>query len=368
MINKILRAFVYFSGRRYMRKKYYSVLMKENGQLYKKQNDEKKWQERWKKLDRFISVLPFRIYSRYCGVNMDIMSWETLQLIVEPCLNQLEFSEYYEDKNILEKIYGKNNFPETIVRIIDGVFFDSDYNHLTKEDMFLKLEEHNNFIIKPSRDSDGGRGIEIFTKINGSFLNKNGKVFDYKYLYTLGNNIIFQKLFLQSKELAFYNKTSINTLRLVTYRSVKDESIHVLGSALRIGNKGSEVDNASAGGYFCCIDKNGNLSKEVIDFYGRKKNVFNGIDFSENVLSIPNYSRVIEFSREIAKCNIHNRLLAMDICFDINNNPKLIEVNVTNTSIQFFEYNKPLFSGFTDEIIEYCSRNYKNRIIKQINI
>ena len=58
--------------------------------------------------------------------------------------------------------------------------------------------------------------------------------------------------------MAQFNSTSVNTLRIVVYRSVTDNNLYVTNSILRIGLKDSVIDNAHAGGVFIGIDNNGN--------------------------------------------------------------------------------------------------------------
>ena len=73
-----------------------------------------------------------------------------------------------------------------------------------------------------------------------------------------GDDIILQEALEQHSDIAKFNKSSINTLRLSVYRSIKDEVCHITGVIMRIGYSGSVVDNAHQGGCFVGIDENGN--------------------------------------------------------------------------------------------------------------
>lgn len=59
---------------------------------------------------------------------------------------------------------------------------------------------------------------------------------------------LFQKLVEQHPEMNKMYPGSINTIRLVTVRGLKDGKYHVMPSMLRIGANGSFVDNTSQGG------------------------------------------------------------------------------------------------------------------------
>ena len=57
----------------------------------------------------------------------------------------------------------------------------------------------------------------------------------------------------QVNETAVFNKDSANTLRIITYNKSEQE-IAVIAAILRMGRKGSSVDNSAKGGVSCSID------------------------------------------------------------------------------------------------------------------
>lgn len=77
-----------------------------------------------------------------------------------------------------------------------------------------------------------------------------------------GCEYIFQETVCQHPEMSRLYSGSINTMRLVTVRSLKDGEIHIMPSILRIGAHGSFVDNTSQGGLAVGFDLNtGQLHK-----------------------------------------------------------------------------------------------------------
>ena len=321
--------------------------------------------KQWKVLNKHVMPYSYRIYSNFCDNKTEITPWEILQLYIEPSLNKIEYQDFYSDKNFLDKIYNKKNTTDSIIRNIDGIFYDVNYNTIfinSTNDLYNYLDKYDKILIKPSTESDGGLGIRLFKKENGIF--KDGiDILTLDFLKKIYNhNWLIQDYFIQSDFMSQFNVSSVNTIRIATYRSVKTNEIKILGAALRIGNKNSIVDNASSGGYFCQVKENGKLGQFVLDFYGRKCEIFNDINFADNDFFIPKYENVLEFSKNIAAMNLNNRLLALDICLDQSDNPKLIEVNCKNFSIQFFEFFHPLFSGYTEEIIECCKMHKKGML------
>ena len=101
------------------------------------------------------------------------------------------------------------------------------------------------------KEMDGECGAGIFKlKIeDGTFYRNNEKI-TVEELEALIHNAdyIFQELVVQHQRMSELYSGSINTMRLVTVRSLKDNKIHLMPSILRIGANGSFVDNTSQGG------------------------------------------------------------------------------------------------------------------------
>ena len=135
---------------------------------------------------------------------------------------------------------------------------------------------------------------------------------------------------------------------------------------MRIGRKDSLIDNAHAGGAFVGVSLEGRLGKYVIDQYGTKETVFNGIDFSKEEFVIPHFDRVIAFSKQVADKCVHHKLFALDVMMNEQDCPVLIEYKLTAFSSWLFECaGVSPFGQYTDEIIDYCAKNKK---IKRIYI
>ena len=173
-------------------------------------------------------------------------------------------------------------------------------------------------------------------------------------------NYVVQKAMAQSTFMSQFCKTSVNTIRIAVYRSVKTNIPTVINAIIRIGKDGSLVDNAHAGGMFVGVDKDGILGKYCCNQYGETVSIFNGIDFSSATYQIPNYKRVKEFAEKVASALPHQRLLALDVMLDENDNPVLLEYNIRAFSVWLFQFtNGAGFGEFTDEIIEYCKEHKK---------
>lgn len=129
---------------------------------------------------------------------------------------------------------------------------------------------------------------------------------------------------------------------------------------MRIGGKGSFVDNAHAGGVFIGVSQDGTLGKFAADQYGNRYPSFNGCDFEHDTYRIPNFDQVLDFARTVGNHVIHHRLIAQDIALTATGKPQLVEFNATAFSSWLFQFTiAPAYGNFTDEIIDYCKEHKK---------
>ena len=213
-----------------------------------------------------------------------------------------------------------------------------------------------------------GRGVQMYELKDGVWVNSSTNIplslvaINNEY----GSDYIIQEAVEQSDYISQFNKTSVNTLRLSLYRSVVDNQCHVTGAIMRIGGKGSVVDNAHAGGVFVGINQDGTFFFFFYNQYGQKYTKFNDIDFADDY-RYPNWNNVLSFAKSVAQYVPHHRLIALDIVLDKDDNPHLIEFNIEAYSSWLFQYTTgSAFGKFTDEIIEYSLKHQPRKVFKLI--
>ncbi len=346
--------------------KAYKSYLERNPKLGLPVKGEKEWIAKWKKYDKNISPLSYRIFSRYIGPDINILPMEVCVNLIEPILTPNIYASFYWDKNSFGLLWQKDCMPQTFIHNINGKYYDRDYNPIKGSiDTHILSDE---VIIKPSLECSG-RGVMLFRKKDNVFINKDDEILSLLYLDRVyKRDFLIQERFAQSDYLSQFNSSSLNTLRISTYRDVKTGEFKYLRSFLRIGADGSIVDNAHAGGRFIGIDDNGKLGNYLCDQFGVKYILHNGIDFSQNEFVIPNYEDVKKFSIEVSKKFIHHSLLALDIILDKNNNPKLLEVNIQGFGGWAFQFTSgTCFREYTDDILEYCkNQNQTIKIVRKI--
>ena len=132
--------------------------------------------------------------------------------------------------------------------------------YLYREDRFERLDTHllgNNLqvICKPS-SSYGGQGVFKLESDAGA-LRVNGSEASYPDVERrIEGLFILEDYIDQHETMAALNRTSVNTLRIMTARSTEGE-IECIGALLRIGRTGAVVDNGSAGGLCVAVDEHG---------------------------------------------------------------------------------------------------------------
>ena len=295
-----------------------------------------------------------------------------IQNLLMPIMNPLEYRGYYIDKNNFEKILDPEWLPKAVLRRIDGFFYDSNYRPLNLLDNkrlyeILKSPDFDRFILKPSVGSSSGVGIQMIKRDSSGNFTLNDSQLTIDLLKDYGQNFIIQEALTQSEYMAQFNPTSVNTIRITTYRSVVDNKVKILWHILRIGAMGAIVDNAHAGGAFIGIDSNGHIGKYLKDQYNNTYITHNDIDFSKAEFNIPDWEKVLDFAQQVSDKLLHHRYVQLDIMIDSNGNPRLIEYNLGAASVWLgMMTGQAAFGNYSDEILSYC-RSHKSKAIKVNN-
>ncbi|ADL25228.1 conserved domain protein [Fibrobacter succinogenes subsp. succinogenes S85] len=194
-------------------------------------------------------------------------------------------------KDALAQLKDKNIFYS-----IAGQFFKRKACKVDSEDdrsnFKLFCQGLDRFIAKPSKGACG-KGVEII-----SLLEKSAdEVFDY--LRSNGSYIV-EELVKQDARMAEWNESSVNTIRYFSFRKGSDFSTMV--SVLRVGRKGSVVDNAGCGGVFAAIDSNTGII--ITDGHDELGRVFKEHPESNKVFKgykIPEWESLKKFAQEVHK-------------------------------------------------------------------
>lgn len=270
-------------------------------------------------------------------------------------LNNFQFSIPYVDKGFYDTLFPDVNRPQTIVKNVNGFYYD-DKSSISKEEAIARCSNLKEAIIKPSVLSCWGVGVQLFHSDNGIIPEKNMSVNDLFSYYK--NSFIVQTKLEQHPDIARLNPTSVNTLRIMSYR--KDDEVIFLYAVIRIGRKGQVVDNETAGGIKADIDLQTGRIKGPAFGSPTEKNMpqtDTGVEL-DNYL-IPSFPQVLDFVRDLHLRLPYFRLIGWDISVDPEGKPIMIEWNRAADLSQVAH--GPAFGDYTEEILEIAHKGKNTR-------
>lgn len=288
------------------------------------------------------------IYKRCNGIESEKYIPASLYFYyISPYLVNMNLSMAYVDKNMYFRHFPDVRQPKTIIHNISGRLYTEGMTEVSQNEAMRLLATKDRFIVKPSIESGRGRDVKMVTR---------GGVTIEQVLKDYESNYIIQEIVKQHPQMARLNETSLNTIRLYTYRVIETGAYVVLGAAVRFGGKGAYRDNACTGGGFCKVNEDGSIADEIHNYcrFGwgslkEEKNIDN--------LLIPNYDKVVETVLDLHKTIPYMDLIGWDIAVDEDGIPTLIELN-QYPDCEFIQiFNGPMFGEYTDDLLEHISRH-----------
>jgi len=282
---------------------------------------------------------------------------------IESCLNDRMLMYAIKEKNFYNKFLKEIPTPKSLVRGINGFYFDRLYNRIEPDQIQGILTGYRKIIFKPSVESGGGDSVIVFER-SGKDFTDGVNLLNEEYLKKTAKDFVIQEFIVQHDYFSQFNPSSNNTIRVLTYRSVKDDNINILHCLLRIGAKGSFLDHDHLGGVVLSIDDQNKVGKYAIDRQGFKCNEVNKIDLT-SIGEVPSMGKIRMLAKEISNSIYYGRILALDFTIDKDGNPLLIEINCWRNGIsQYQMHNGGLFKEFTNEILDYCQNRFPGFVFK----
>ena len=267
-------------------------------------------------------------------------------------LNKFQFRHAYTDKGFYDSLFPDINRPKTIVKNVNGYFYD-DCHVLSLKDAIEKCSNLGEAIIKPTLEGTWGRGVKLIKTENGMIPSLNCSIQDLFKEYK--RSFIIQERFEQHEGISKLNPTSLNTLRVMSYR--RENEIIILYAVIRIGRMNQVIDNETAGGIKADIDLATGKVKGVA--YGNPKEKLMPKTDVGTVLDgyqIPCFPKVLDLVKEMHLRLPYFNLIGWDMSVDKNGNPALIEWNRAAELSQVAH--GPAFGEYTEEILSIV----KNRV------
>lgn len=276
-------------------------------------------------------------YQSICGIESDkYLSEHFFYNKLETKVNDFSLNDFLDHKGYLINILNSHTVPN-IINYISGTIYNPD-NKVVQFDEAVSLLENGSseteFVIKRSIGTGGGDSVEIGT---ASYIIPFFKSYiDKKY------DFVIQPAIKQHDDLAVFNPSSVNTLRIMTF--AYDGNIYPLSTVLRMGN-GTRVDNGSSGGISVGVDHDGKLRDFAVDgkFIKYERHPGTGVKFSDNHV-VPYFSELLALVKDKHKVLKSHAIVSWDLTVDNNGNISIIEYNLGWSGINFHQANNgPIF-------------------------
>ena len=273
---------------------------------------------------------------------------------IDGYLNNRAIEPGIADKNYFDMYLRGFRMPKTYVHFINGIYEDESYNIISKEKALDILSEKEKITVKPSMSSYGGKNVFFFENATRDEIKR--------YVNNAPcQNLIFQETIKQSSKTAKLHPESLNTIRIMTL--ILDNDVKLLPCSFRMGVGKSRVDNASNGGIYCKINDDGTLSEVAYNTLGEKfishpdGGKFNQVRFDF-------MDKIKQLVKKAAQRFPHFRLIGWDIAIDENDEPLIIEANLTMSSLDVIEtVCGPLFGEYTEQVLNevFCQKHIEKQ-------
>jgi len=271
---------------------------------------------------------------------------------VEPTLNRFELAPAYVDKNMTDLLFAECKRPQTVMRNMNGNYYDEDYEAIGVVDAITRVQRfasENKIVLKPSLDSGAGKNVQILDfRGRGPQVIKN----DLTYLFDhYKQDFIVQKFLHQHKVFRQMHEDSLNTMRLISLRF--NGFIYILSRVVRMGDDGSFTDNAESGCITAGFDSEGALQPYATDHWTYEKykeHPYSQFTFEDTMLpGVKEGTQLVEQAHEKL---LYFDIVSWDIAIDRKGEPHLIEIGVDLQDINYHQRTTgPLFGHLTEDVL-----------------
>lgn len=259
--------------------------------------------------------------------------------------NRRSYYAMTEDKALFSNLLSHYKLPqpELLCKFFKGIFFDQ-FNQMlipNQVDSIIASKNYKKLFVKDNEGS-GGYGISAFTRNTEGYYNGNHKLSSQFILDNYNDrSIIIQEGIVQDDKISEINPDCINSIRILT-KYDKGNAV-VIAACIRLGVKGSIVDNASSGGISVKVDVDtgrlGAYAKAFFDandylFHPDSGVVFDGrqIDKWEDVKSLAIKTAVTFHQLKYLGCDI---AITRDglMLIEVNSRPSLYLLQMTDQKL-----------------------------------
>ena len=298
-----------------------------------------------------------RLYSSFTG-NFDYRYIPELIFIpeIESKFIKREYMGTFDDKNMLpiivDGIDGVKT-PQIYLSCVHGILRNSSMDIISLDEAVNNLENIGKVFIKPTLDSNSGRGCGIFNFQNGIDIISGKSI--KEVILKAGNNFNFQEIIETCKSIKNLHPNSVNTFRITTY--IWDNKICHFPIIIRIGRGKSILDNAHQGGIFIGVEDNGQFKECAFTEFNDKYDNHPDTEIIFSLYSIPETPEVLTAIKKIHKRFPQIGMISWDATIDEDGNIVIIEMNMEGQSVWLSQmaHGKGAFGENTEAILKMIS-------------
>ncbi len=260
-------------------------------------------------------------YSRTGVFTKDYVPTNLYHCEILPRANMDPFNEAYGDKNMCDILFPKDKVAHTVLKNMNGYYY-LEGKPVSEAEALSFCRNIDDVVIKPSM-AYSGEGVQSLTVVDGK-TSIDGLTIDQLFK-KYDKNWLIQKKVRQHAGMSALNPTSVNTLRILSYRSGME--VLIVYTVVRIGRMGQVIDNQCAGGISTTVTKDGKLGKYAFGGYST-----DNVDKTDSGVvldgyQIPSFDKAIAFVKELHLYLPFFNLVGWDIAIQENGEPILIEWN-----------------------------------------
>lgn len=260
-----------------------------------------------------------------------------------PRANVHRLQPAFGDKNMCDLLFPGENVVHSFLKNMNGYFY-FEGKPVSEVEAAVLCANLKDVIIKPSRKSEG-KGVQLFSVTDGVTTLNGQRIEDLFKEYK--KDFLIQERVRQHKDMAALNPTSVNTMRILSYRSGME--VLIIYSVVRIGRSGAVIDNQCAGGISTTIDEKGRLGKAAFGGFSEDNVVATDTGITLDGYQLPSYDKAIDFVKRLHLKLPFFDLLGWDVAIQENGEPVLIEFN-TNPGLSQSAFHSGM-GKYTERII-----------------
>jgi len=265
--------------------------------------------------------------------------------IIDPYFNDWKRAHYFDNKCYYHRIMPNIFMPALYAYKLNNLWYNSHDEVITLDEVLRIVMSKSDCFIKEAVESWGGLGVKYFSPSSQS-KEELEEIFN-----NMRGDVVIQEGVRQCAVLSKINSDSVNTLRIISFLT-REGSVKILSTVLRMGIRGSKVDNITSGGLSIGVQEDGRLKDVAYNNRGEKftEHPTSHVCFGDIV--VPNLDVVKEIVRNNVPKFPHFRLISWDFAINEQLQPVLIEANFCDGDLDLHQLNNgPIFGDETESIL-----------------